>query len=83
MFEALGNHPEGQGLHARHGLIAVGTVAHHTSQVGHFGKPAAIIFALNLDRKNHGGTVPSGPAANKRMARCSSSFRNTIGPSQT
>lgn len=37
MFEPFSNHAKGQGLHARNGLIAVGTVAHHASQSGHLG----------------------------------------------
>jgi hypothetical protein len=53
LFETLGNHPESQGLHAGDGFIAVGAVAHHTRQGGHLGDPAAVILAVDLDRKNH------------------------------
>ena len=61
MFEALGDHAQRQGLHAGDGLVTVGTVAQDARQTGHFGEPTAIIFALDLNRKNHPGTVPSGP----------------------
>ena len=49
MLEAFGNHTKSQGLDARHGLVAVSPVAHDTSEIWHFGQPAAITFALKLD----------------------------------
>ena len=49
MFEAFGNHAEGEGLHTRDGLITVGTVAHDAGERGDFGQPPAIVFALELD----------------------------------
>ncbi len=63
MFEALGDHAKREGLYSSNGLISVGAVAHDTSQVWYFGNPAAVDFALDLDRKDHGRTVPFGPAA--------------------
>ena len=62
VFKAFGNHAKRQGLDARDGFIAVGPVAHHAGQARDVGEPAAIILAFNLNRKNHAGTVPSGPA---------------------
>ena len=62
MFEAFGNHAERQRLHAGDSFIAVGAVAHDAGQGGHLGKPATVVFAFDLDRKNRVGTVPSGPA---------------------
>ncbi len=67
MFEAFGDHAKGQSLHAGNGLVAVNAVAHDASQPRHLGQPAAVVFALDLDRKNHIGTVPSGRLSNKRM----------------
>ncbi len=59
MFEALGNHAQGQGLYAGDGLITVCAIAHHAGQSGYFGEPAIVILTLDLDRKDHAGTVPS------------------------
>jgi hypothetical protein len=67
MFEAFGNHPERQRLHVGDGFITVGAVAHDTSQGGHLGEPATVVFAFDLDRKDHVATVPSGGLPNKRM----------------
>ena len=69
MFEALGDHAQRQSLHAGDGLVTVGTVAQDARQTGHFGEPTAMIFAPDLNRKNHPGTVPSGPLSNKEWRR--------------
>lgn len=44
MLEAFGNHLESQGLHFGHGFAAVGTVAEHARQRGHFDEPAVVVF---------------------------------------
>lgn len=62
MFEAFGDYAEGESLHARNGFITVRSVAHYASQVGYFGYPPAITFALKLYRESHPGTVTSGPS---------------------
>lgn len=62
VFEAFGNHAEGEGLHARNGFITVGAIAHDPRQRRHFGQPPAIIFAFKLDGKGHPRTVAPGPA---------------------
>lgn len=62
VFEALSDHAQGKGLHAGDCFVAVGSVAHHAGQGRHLGEPAAVVLALDLDRKNHDRTVPSGPA---------------------
>jgi hypothetical protein len=67
VFEALGYYAESQGLDTRNSLIAVRAVAHHTGQAWHFRHPTAVILALELDRKNHGSTVTSGPLSNNRL----------------
>ena len=67
MFEAFGNHAEGESLHARNSFIAIGTGAHDASESGYFGQPPAIIFALKLDGKGHPSTVASGQQSNDQM----------------
>ena len=62
MFEAFGDHTKCQGLHAGNRFVAVNAIAHDASQGCHLSQPAAVVFAFDLDRKNHGRTVPSGPA---------------------
>jgi hypothetical protein len=61
VFEALGNHAQGQGLYAGDGLITVCAIAHHAGQSGYFGEPATVILALDLDRKDHAdSTIRAG-----------------------
>jgi len=67
MFEAFGNHAKRQRLHAGDSFITVGAVAHDAGQGWHLGKPATVVFAFDLNRKNHVDTVPSGRLSNKRM----------------
>jgi hypothetical protein len=62
VLQALGDHTQGQRLHSGDRLVAVGAVAHHARESGHFGQPPAVVFAVKLDRESHPGTVPSGPA---------------------
>jgi len=62
MFQALGNHAEGQRLNASDGLVPVLTVRHDARQRGHFGQPTAVDFSLNFNRERHKSNVPSGPA---------------------
>ena len=62
VFEAFGNHAEGEGLHPGDDLIAVCTIAQDPGQGRDFGQPPTIIFALQLDGKGHTCTVASGPA---------------------
>lgn len=75
MFEALGNHAEGEGLHARDRFITVGAIAHDPGQCRYFGQPPAIIFALKLDGKGHPSTVASGQQSNNRLEPS----RQTVG----
>ena len=37
MFEAFGNHAQGEGLYACDGFITVGAIAYYPSQRGYFG----------------------------------------------
>ena len=67
MFEAFGDHTKRKGLHAGDCFVAVSAVAHDARQRRHFRQPAAVVFAFDLDRKNHSRTVPSGRLSNKRM----------------
>jgi hypothetical protein len=53
MFEPLGNDSEGESLDTGHGFVTVGTVAHDAGQARHFGQPATVGFAFNLNRENH------------------------------
>ena len=62
VFEAFGDDSEGEGLNARDGFVMVRAIAHDAGQGGYLGEPAAIVFALELNRKCHAGTVTSGPA---------------------
>ncbi len=62
MFEPLGDHSQGECLNARDGFIPVGPIAQHARKRGHFGEPAAVVFALQLDGERHVRTVPFGPA---------------------
>ena len=55
MFEPLGNDPKGESLDAGDGFVTVGTVARDAGQARHFGQPATVCFAFNLDRENHDG----------------------------
>jgi hypothetical protein len=50
MLEALGYDTQGQSLDTRNSFVAVTAIAHDTGQSRHFGEPAAIVFALDLDR---------------------------------
>lgn len=61
VLEALCDDAKGESLHARDGFVAVRAVAHDAGQRRHFGEPAAIVFAIELNRKRHAGTVTSGP----------------------
>lgn len=65
MFEPLGDHAQGKSLDAGNGFIAIGTVAHHAGEVGHFSQPAPIYFALKFDRENHIGNLRWHPLFNK------------------
>ncbi len=62
MFEALGNHAEGKGLDSSHRFVACAPVAQDAGQVGHFGNPASIIFAFELDGVNQAHTRYSSTA---------------------
>ena len=65
MLEAFGDHAKRQRLHAGNRLVAVNAVAHNARQGRHLSQPATVVLALDLDRKNHGRTVPSGPAVSQ------------------
>jgi hypothetical protein len=81
MFEAFGDHAKRQSLHAGNGLVTVNAVAHDANQRRHFGQPAAIVLALDLDRKNHVGycTIRAGclPSEWSRHARASVQLATT------
>ena len=68
VFEAFGNHTEGERLHAGNRLITVGAIAHDPGQRRYFGQPPAIILAFELDGKCHAGTVAPGPAVQQFYA---------------
>jgi hypothetical protein len=67
MLQAVGDHPQGECLHARDGFIPVSAVTHHSGQCGNFGQPAAIVLTLEFDRKGHPGKVAPGLLSNKRL----------------
>jgi hypothetical protein len=54
VFEAIGNHTQGQRLHVRDSFLPCRAVCHHASQIRHFGNPAAINLAIDLDVERHG-----------------------------
>jgi hypothetical protein len=54
VFETFGDNPQGKSLNASHSFVPVGAVGHHTAQGGHFGQPAAIVFAFKFNRESHG-----------------------------
>jgi hypothetical protein len=62
VFEALGDDAKGESLNARHGFIAIGSVAQNASKAWYFRQPPPVTLAFKLDRKRHAGTVTSGPA---------------------
>ena len=62
VFEAFGDNSECERLNPRDGFVAVRAIAHHASQSGYFGEPAAVAFAVEFNRKRHAGTVTSGSA---------------------
>jgi hypothetical protein len=49
MLETLGNHSEGKGLDPSHRFVACVPIAQNAGQVGHFGNPASVVFAFELD----------------------------------
>jgi hypothetical protein len=53
MFEAVGEHAKRERFHSRQSLVAGGTVREHTGKITHFGRPATILFALDLDGEEH------------------------------
>lgn len=55
MLEAVSDDAEGQGLYPRDGVIAILAVALNARQGRHFGQPAAISFAFELDGEGHPG----------------------------
>jgi hypothetical protein len=69
MFEAFGDHAKCKSWHAGHGLVTVNAVAHDASQPRHFGQPAAVVFALDLDRKTTSVLYYRGRLSTKRMER--------------
>lgn len=54
MLKSLRDHAQGERLDPGDGFVAVLTVAHHSRQRGHFGEPAAVILAIELNREGHG-----------------------------
>jgi hypothetical protein len=49
VFEALGNHAEGEGLNAGYGFISIRSVAHDSGKQGYFGQPTAVVFTFKFD----------------------------------
>ncbi len=80
MFEAFGNHAEGERLHTRDSLITVGAVAHDAGERGYFSHPPAIVFALKLDGKGHPRTVASGPAVQQPNGAVAPRSRAIMSP---
>jgi len=68
MLETLRNDPKGQRLDFGHRLVPVLPVAQHARQGRHFGQPAAISFAFQLDGEGHRGTVYPRSAAQQAVA---------------
>ncbi len=68
MLEPLRDDSEGESLDFGHRLIAVLPVAQHAKQGRHFGQPAAISFALQLDGEGHQSTVYPQSAAQQAVA---------------
>lgn len=65
MLKPLGNDAEGERLHADHSFVAVRAVAHDPGQGGHFGKPTAVVLALQFDCERHAANVPPGPTVRR------------------
>lgn len=53
MVQTVGDHSQGECLHARDGFIPVSAVAHHPRQSRHLGQPAAILLPFKFDREGH------------------------------
>lgn len=57
MLETLRQHAQRQCLHLCKRLRLVGPVAEDTRQIGNFGDPPPVLFALDLDLEGHKGTL--------------------------
>ena len=53
MFQALGNHPEGQRLDVGDGLVPGLALAHSARQGRHVGDPAVVGLTFDLDVQRH------------------------------
>jgi hypothetical protein len=83
VFESLGDHPKGESLNPCHGFVTVGSVAQDASQIRDFRQPPAVAFTFKFDRKNHAGTVASGPAVQQPLgAVAPKSLCNRGGPAR-
>ena len=67
MFEAFGDDSERERLNSRDGFVAVRAIAHDAGQAWYFGEPTTVVFAIELNRKCHAGTVTSGPAVQQAL----------------
>ena len=63
MLQALGEHSESERLNTGHRLIAIGAVAQHPGKSGHFGHPAAVVFAFQLELLVRRSRLSSGLSA--------------------
>ena len=61
MLQALGNHSEGECLHASDSLVPILAINHDAGKGRYLGEPAAVDFSVNFNRERHVGNVPFGP----------------------
>src|SRR2546425_9277230 len=51
MFESIGKYAKRERLRFRNGFVASCAVREYTGKIGYFADPAAIVFALDLNRE--------------------------------
>jgi len=47
--DPIGDHHYGEAFGVANGFVAGETIAHHARQLQHFGYPASVIFAIQVD----------------------------------
>lgn len=65
VFEALGQHPQGEGLDLRHCLWPICPITEHSGEVRNLGDPPAVLFTFELNLEDHNGTLAPGPPLSK------------------